>query len=219
MKITRVKICGIKRREDLDICLASGADAVGFLVGQKHNSEDFISAELAREMIVSLPPFISSVLVTHLEDKQEIVDLAKKILVNTIQLHGNSSPEDTSFIREKLPNIKLYKSIHVEGEETLKEVEKWDNCVDAIILDTAIKSEGKVGGTGKVHNWDVSEMIVQKSNVPVILAGGLNPENVRSAIEKVKPFAVDVNSGTKGDDGYKDTNKVINFIKNAKNIS
>lgn len=214
----RVKICGNKRLEDALEGVKAGADALGFLVGQVHTSSDFISKETAREIIEKLPPFVSTVLVTHLDDAEEIISLAAFTKVSTIQLHGDSIVDDMLLFRKKLPNIKLYKTIHVEDRSAISTASEWDNHVDAILLDTISKSENKVGGTGKTHDWSVSANIVKSLKIPVILAGGLNPENVQDAIRAVKPFAVDVNSGTKGPDGFKDFAKLHSFIKNAKSF-
>ena len=214
----RVKICGNKRLEDAIEGVRAGADALGFLVGQVHVSTDFISKEVAREIIEKLPPYVSTVLVTHLTNAEEIISLAAFTKVSTIQLHGESIVGDISLFRKKLPNIKLYKTIHVEDRSAISTASEWNNHVDAILLDTISKSENKVGGTGKTHDWSVSAEVVKSLNIPVILAGGLNADNVRSAIEAVKPFAVDVNSGTKGTDGYKDFAKVNAFVQNAKSL-
>jgi phosphoribosylanthranilate isomerase len=215
----RVKICGNKRLEDALEGVKAGADALGFLVGQVHVSSDFISKEAAREIIEKLPPFISTVLVTHLSDVEGIISLAAFTRVSTVQLHGESKVDDILVLREHLPNIKLYKTIHVEDRSAISLASEWDDCVDAILLDTISKTEQKVGGTGKPHDWSVSAEIVRLLHVPVILAGGLDPDNIQDAIKAVQPFAVDVNSGTKGPDGYKDFVKPHTFVEKARQIT
>jgi phosphoribosylanthranilate isomerase len=214
--MVRVKICGNKRLEDALEGVKAGADALGFLIGQVHASPDFISKEAAREIIEKLPPFISTVLVTHLSDAEDIISLADFTKVSTVQLHGESKVDDIFVLREHLPNIKLYKTIHVENRSAISLAREWDNCVDAILLDTICRAEQKVGGTGKPHDWSISSEIVRSLHLPVILAGGLDPDNVQDAIKAVQPFAVDVNSGTKGPDGYKDSVKLHTFVENAK---
>ena len=212
----RVKICGNKRLEDALEGVKAGAEALGFLVGQVHVSSDFISKEAAREIVEKLPPFISTVLVTHLSDVEEIISLARFTKVSTVQLHGESTVDDIPRLREKLPNLEWYKTIHVEDRSAISLARAWDHRVDAILLDTISKAENKVGGTGKPHDWKISAEIVKSLHIPVILAGGLNPDNVREAITAVQPFAVDVNSGTKGPDGFKDFARLHSFIQNAK---
>jgi len=214
--MVRVKICGNKRLEDALEGVKAGAEALDFLVGQVHASSDFISKEAAREIIEKIPPLISTVLVTHLSDAEEIISLAAFTKVSTVQLHGQSKVDDISVLRGHLPNIKLYKTIHVEDRSAISLASEWDNCADAILLDTISKAEKKVGGTGKPHDWSISAEIVRSVHIPVILAGGLDPDNVQNAIKAVQPFAVDVNSGTKGPDGYKDFAKLYTFVENAK---
>ena len=212
----KVKICGIKRIEDALAAISYGADAIGLLVGQEHTSDDFIDDELAKSIVEALPPFCSSVMVTHLTDVPKIIELASKIGVTTIQLHGYSKPSDVNDIKIALPYIKIYKAIHITGEDSVDIGKDFLPFVDAVLLDTTNLSTGQVGGTGITHDWSISKKIVQEYNKPVILAGGLTPDNVADAIKYVMPFGVDVNSGIKGADGYKDKDKLNDFIGNAK---
>ena len=212
----RVKICGIKKTEDALKAIEQGADAIGLLVGQVHTSNDFISKESAKSIVSGLPPFCSSVLVTHLENNNEIIALAQYIGATTIQLHGDSTPKDAFFIKKELPYIKLIKSLHIINKKSIEDGRKFIDAVDAILLDTVNPNTGQVGGTGKTHDWKISREIVESYNIPIILAGGLNPENIEQAIKEVQPFGVDANSGTKGDDGYKDYRKLKDFIRKAK---
>lgn len=212
----RVKICGIKNIKEAKLAISLGSDAIGLLVGQQHASNDFIDGEQAKKIVNELPPFCSTVLVTHLEENEEIIDLAKYIGVSTIQLHGDSSPESAQYIKKRIPNIKLIKSLHVINETSIEYGRKYLDVIDAILLDTINKETGQVGGTGKTHDWHLSKQIVLSYNKPVILAGGLNTDNIVEAIQAVRPFGVDVNSGTKGENGYRDSIKMYNFIKLAK---
>jgi len=206
--MVKVKICGIKRTEDALAAVRFGADAIGLLVGQRHAATDFITADEATAIVKALPPFCSSVLVTHLDRAEEIVPLARSIGVTTIQLHGDSSPEDARAIRENLPHLKLIKAVHVTDAESIEVARRYADSVDAILLDTVNVATDQVGGTGMTHDWGISRRIVETAGLPVILAGGLNPDNVTAAIEAVRPFGVDVNSGTKGPDGFKDMAKL-----------
>lgn len=217
MKV-RVKICGNKRLKDALQAIALGADAVGLLVGQVHTSRDFIAPELAQSIVQKLPVFCSSVLVTQIIDVHEIIDLVKFVGANTLQLHGESASDDVAQIKQALPYIKIIKSIHVIDETSIKDGKKYIGIVDGILLDSINKATGQVGGTGKTHDWTISKKIVKEYKIPVILAGGLTPENVEEAINFVRPFAVDVNSGVKNEKGYKDYKKLESFIKNAKGV-
>ena len=212
----RVKICGIKKVEDALKAIEYGADAIGLLVGQTHASKDFISKELAKEIVDSLPPFVSTVMVTHMTDVQTIIDFASFIGVSTIQLHGESNINDIRQIKNELRNVKIVKSIHVVDESSIYTGAEFLGYADAVLLDTMNKGTDQIGGTGITHDWNISKMIVESYKIPIILAGGLNPDNIEEAVNKVKPYAVDVNSGVKGEDGFKDYEKLKKFIQKAK---
>ncbi|HTL54869.1 MAG TPA: phosphoribosylanthranilate isomerase [Candidatus Limnocylindrales bacterium] len=215
--MVKVKICGITNLEDAFAAITCGADAIGFLVGQVHPSRSvFISAEVARGIAAKLPPFCSTVLVTHLSRPAAIMQAARVARVTTIQLHGETEPDEAETIRRRLPNVKVYKAVHVLDERALAEARRFLGKVDGIVLDTAVKETGQVGGTGQPHDWRISRRIVQSVKLPVILAGGLNPGNVRQAIRLVRPYAVDVNSGVSTPDGTKDIRKLRLFIERAK---
>jgi phosphoribosylanthranilate isomerase len=218
--MVKVKICGITTLEDARQAIALGADALGFLVGKVHPSTGgFITAEKAREIIENLPPFCSTVLVTHLSRPREVLDTARAMAVNTIQLHGDTSPKEALEIQAALPSVKLYRVIHVFDEGAVSEAKAFEGAVDGIILDTAVKETGQVGGTGKTHDWGISRKIVEEVSLPVILAGGLTPENVREAIERVGPYAVDVHSGVTHPGGGKDYERMKSFIERAKSVA
>lgn len=212
----KVKICGIKRLEDTLLAISYGADALGFLVGQKHASPDFIEKDIAKSIIAKLPPFCPSVLVTHLENASEITTLASYLGVSTVQLHGDTTPEGAKEIKDKLPYIKIYKAIHVVDEVSIEKGKEYLPYVDAILPDTFNAKTDQVGGTGLTHDWSISREMAKEYDKPLILAGGLNPDNVAEAIKYVRPYAVDANSGTKGIDGYKDPVKLKLFIERAK---
>jgi phosphoribosylanthranilate isomerase len=212
----RIKVCGIKRVEDAIMAAYCGADAVGLVVGQRHNSDDFINKHLAQKIVKECPPYISPVLVTELDDAEEIYNLANEIGVTSIQLHSDCTVDSIISLRKALPYIKIIKNFHVNGSEVIQAMKPFEPVVDAFILDTLDLANDKVGGTGLVHDWNISRKVVQEVSKPVILAGGLTPENVGEAIWFVKPYGVDASSGLKASDGFKDKTKVINFISRAK---
>jgi phosphoribosylanthranilate isomerase len=215
MSVTRVKICGIKSVEDARLAVEFGADAIGLLVGQLHNSPDFITPEQAKHIVGEMPPFVSTVLVTHLHDREKIAELVTDVCPSTLQLHGKSRPADTRFLRQQFPQLKISKALHANAEGVEDEAETWVKYVDAILLDTSSPETDQVGGTGRTHDWAVSAHMVGTLRKPVILAGGLTPGNVANAIAKVRPFAVDVNSGIKNAAGFKDPEKLRRFIEIA----
>jgi len=212
----RVKICGIKSVKDANRAVEYGADAIGLLVGRMHPSKDFITKELAKKIVDSILPFCSTVMVTHLRDTNEIIKLVKHIGVNTIQLHGGSTIIEIKKIRKSLHNVKLYRTFHVFDKNVLDKVKKFERHIDAVLLDSLNIKTGQVGGTGKIHDWNLSRKVVKISQKPVILAGGLNLSNVEKAIKQVKPFGIDVNSGVKNKKGMKDYNKLKKFISVTK---
>src|SRR6059058_3849245 len=214
-----VKICGIRRHEDALIAAELGADAIGLLVGQRHNSPDFISAAVAREISRTLPPSVETVLVTHITEVDEIERLLRQsgITAVQVQLHSEITADSVANLRTRFPDLKVFKSVHVISAESVRYPEGFSKVVDGFVLDTINVATDQVGGTGKTHDWSISRKIVERfPDIPIILAGGLNSKNVRSAIESVHPFGVDVNSGTKGSDGFKDARKMREFIREAK---
>ena len=212
-----VKICGIRRHEDALKAAELGADAIGLLVGQRHNSPDFISAAVARDISRALPPSVEAVLVTHIEEIDELERLVQQSGITTVQLHSEIAPSSVERLRGRLPHLKIFKSINIISADSVAYPEAFEKLVDGFVLDSINPATNQVGGTGKTHDWSVSRQIVMRyPEVPIILAGGLNSENVRSAIECVRPFGVDVNSGTKAADGFKDPRKIEAFIIQAK---
>ena len=214
-----VKICGIRRHEDALIAAELGADAIGLLVGQRHNSPDFISAAVAREISRTLPPSVEAVLVTHITEVDEIDRLLRQSGIRAVQLHSEITADSIANLRTRFPDLKVFKSVHVISAESVRYPEGFSKVVDGFVLDTINVATDQVGGTGNIHDWSISQKIVERfPDIPIILAGGLNSKNVRSAIESVHPFGVDVNSGTKGSDGFKDTRKMREFIREAKRL-
>jgi len=214
-----VKICGIRRHEDALIAAELGADAIGLLVGQRHNSPDFISAAVAREISRTLPPSVEAVLVTHITEVDEIERLLRQSGITAVQLHSEITADSVANLRARFPDLKVFKSVHVISAESVRYPEGFSKVVDGFVLDTINVATDQVGGTGNIHDWSISQKIVERfPDIPIILAGGLNSKNVRSAIESVHPFGVDVNSGTKGSDGFKDARKMREFIREAKRL-
>jgi phosphoribosylanthranilate isomerase len=215
-----VKICGIRRQEDALIAAELGADAIGLLVGQRHNSPDFISPAVAKDIARALPPSVKAVLVTHIEEIDELERLLQQSEITTIQLHSGIAPSSVERLRGRVPSLKIFKSVNIISADSVSYPEAFEKLVDGFVLDSINLATGQVGGTGKTHDWSVSRQIVTRyPEVPIILAGGLNSENVRSAIEQVRPFGVDVNSGTKAPDGFKDPQKMEAFIAQAKRFA
>jgi phosphoribosylanthranilate isomerase len=214
--MVRVKVSGIRRIEDAFSAIRWGADAIAVGVGQRFPSRDFIETTLAAEIVRQLPPLITKVLVTHLNKASEILGLTDQIGVNAVQIHGEIAVMELIALREQRPHLALYKSFHIVDEASLEYGMPYYKHVDAFVLDSLDIETGAIGGTGQVHDWAISRRVVSRYPTPVILAGGLTPENVREALDTVRPYAVDVNSGLRDDTGYKCHTKIHTFIASAK---
>ena len=194
MQKVRVKICGLTRLEDALLAVSLGAHALGLIFFKK--SPRYVSPEAARNIIQSLPPFVQTVGVFVNERAEVIREIAQFCSLNLIQLHGDESPDFC--VELGLPCIKAFR---IKGEESLKRLSSYKGKVKAWLLDTYKK--GLPGGTGKTFNWDLA-IKAKTYGVPIILAGGLWPDNIEAAIKTVQPYAVDVNSGVEVSPGVKD---------------
>ncbi|HJJ50638.1 MAG TPA: phosphoribosylanthranilate isomerase [Methanocorpusculum sp.] len=208
----KCKICGTGSFADLKCAVDAGADAIGFLMGITHKTQDAVSPEEASAMIKTLPPFIEPVAVTHLQEADSIIDIVQRSRCTTLQIQNTISFEDVAMIQDVLPHIRIIKAVHVMDTSAIKTAEEVTAYADAIILDT--RTPERLGGTGLTHDWSISAKIVQASNIPVILAGGLTPENVATAIHQVQPYAVDVHTGVKRNN-VRDAEKTKAFVEAA----
>ena|SRR3989338_1728644 len=215
--MTQVKICGITNLEDAIYAADCGADVLGFIFYPK--SPRFIEKTKTKEIISKLPPFITTVGVFVNHKIDDVINTVRECNLNIVQLHGDESPDYCSKIPLSSPfnkggvgGIKVIKAIRVRDEDSLK---KMADCrVDAFLLDS--HSENSYGGTGKIFSWDLA--IKAKGYGRIILSGGLTPDNVKEAIEKVKPYGVDVSSGVEEKAGKKDEEKVREFIKRVRSL-
>lgn len=184
------------------MAVEAGADALGFVFFKE--SPRHISHDKAREIIRKVPAFVSTVGVFVNEPDWRIDEVMRLTGLDVAQLHGDESPEECCKFR------RVIKAIRVEKLTDLDPLSKYD--VSAFLLDTY--SKGSYGGTGRVFNWEIALEAKKYGNI--ILAGGLNPDNVAEAVKYVEPFAVDVSSGVEADKGKKDPGKVREFIRRAR---
>ncbi len=194
----RVKICCIDSLEEAGMAIRFGASALG-LVGHMPSGPGIISDDLIAEIARSVPPPVGTFLLTSETDAQAVIQHQKKVGTNTVQIVDALQSGTYSEIRQALGGVKLVQVIHVTGGESVDEAQRIAPEVDAILLDSgnpnlAVK---ELGGTGRTHNWALSRRIVESVRVPVFLAGGLRPENVRAAIESVQPVGLDLCSGVR----------------------
>jgi phosphoribosylanthranilate isomerase len=213
--MTRIKICCIASIEEAKMAINCGASALG-LVSKMPSGPGVISEELISNIAESIPPGISSFLLTSLQNVDEIIQQQKYCKTNTIQLCDRLIEGTHLELKNTLPGIKIVQVIHVNDEDSILEAIDVSNYVDAILLDSGNqKLDVKVlGGTGKTHDWTISKKIVESVNVPVFLAGGLNSENVLDAIQQVRPFGVDICSGVRTN-GKLDKSKLKQFVVNV----
>lgn len=209
----RIKICCISSVTEAQTAISFGADAIG-LVGKMPSGQGVITDELICSITKSVPPPVATFLLTSETSSGGIVNHHRKVNTNTIQIVDALKLGSYLDIREKLPNVKIVQVIHVLDERSIDEAIQISEKVDALLLDSgnpnlAVK---ELGGTGRTHNWSLSRKIVEKSTVPVFLAGGLNADNVREAIDIVQPFGVDVCSGVRTECKL-DERKLEAFIK------
>lgn len=194
-----------------------GVDFLGFPLRINVHDED-ISEEGAGKIIRSLLPPHFGVLITYLSTARDITSLCETLGASIVQLHGQVAPAELVRIREARPLLRVIKSIVIrEGAELPTGViDMMGDFVDAFILDTFDPATGASGATGKTHDWQLSRRIVEYSPHPVILAGGLTPENVGTAIRQVRPAGVDVHTGVENADGRKDRGRVQAFVARAR---
>jgi phosphoribosylanthranilate isomerase len=208
--MTRVKICGLTSEADRDAAVAAGADAIGVLVDVSGESPREISADRAADLVAGLPPFVTSVLVTMPDSVEAAVSLRQRVGADAIQVHGTLSPAEVGELHERSDADVLVAT----GPE---DASAYAPVADAVLVDSLDESGG--GGTGETHDWNRSRDLVVDLSVPVMLAGGLTPENVGEAVKRVDPYAVDTASGVEQTGGRKDHEAVRAFVARAREVS
>ncbi len=206
--MVKIKICGITHKSDAFMAVEMGVDALGFIFAP---SERGIHPEKAREIIRSLPPFVQTVGVFVNEKPARIHDLIAFCGLDLVQLHGDEPPQMCNLFMPR-----CVKAIRVRSRSSLRGIESYTGKVRALLLDTY--SEEKRGGTGITFNWDLTAE-VKKAGIPIILAGGLHPNNIKEAIFTVRPFAVDINSGVEEKPGKKSRLLMEEMIKKITQVN
>lgn len=203
MADTRVKVCGITSVDDALGVVQAGADALGFVFYEK--SPRNVAPQQVAAIVSALPPFITTVGLFVNTEPEEISRIMAQTGLQVVQLHGDESPEQCH-----IKNYPIIKALRVRDETSLRYFEAFP--VSAILLDAW--SDGQYGGTGRQFDWQLLRQV--RCDKPVILAGGLTPDNVRMAIRQVTPYAVDVSSGVECSPGHKDMDLVTQFIQQVK---
>ncbi|WP_462323529.1 phosphoribosylanthranilate isomerase [Desulfoplanes sp.] len=212
-----VQIAGVRSREEAMALAACNVTHIGFPLCLDYHEED-MDAPTVRSVVAKLPEKVTGVLITYLKKAEKIIGLSGYLGVGSVQLHGRVSMYELARIRRECPRMYIIKSLII-GDDSLENlpgtIASYGRFVDAFLTDTYDVSSGASGATGKVHDWNISKKIVDMSPVPVILAGGLTPENVRLGIEFVRPFGVDAHTGVEGSSGTKDPSLVRSFVREA----
>jgi phosphoribosylanthranilate isomerase len=194
----RVKICCIASVEEARAAIRAGASALG-LVSSMPSGPGVITEALIAEIAAAVPPPIATFLLTCGQDTGDIIAQQRRCRTNTVQLCDRLTSGSYADLRGAMPGVSLVQVIHVTGEESLEEALSVAPHVDALLLDSGNQSlmVKELGGTGRVHDWSVSRRIREQVRIPIFLAGGLRPENVREAIQQVGPFGLDLCSGVR----------------------
>ena len=212
-----IQVAGVIDEAETDMLRQCGVMYLGFPLRLPVNREDISEADAAT-IIRRLRPPTFGVLITYLDSATDIADFCAFLGAPVVQLHGAIEVDELARLKVIAPELLVIKSLVVglHTEAALASmVDQLSSFVDGFITDTYDPMTRASGATGKIHDWNISRRLVELSNRPVILAGGLDPENVRSAILEVKPAGVDSHTGVENDDGRKCRDKVERFLAEA----
>ena len=209
----RVKICGLMRQRDVEVAVNQGADAVGFVVATPISRRN-LRVEKAKKLIERVPVFTSSVAVTAASDPKTLENIVKRLNPDALQLH-RYDPRIIDNIRNSNPGLSIILATPIHDSGSILNLESIIESSDAIMAETP--NQFRIGGTGRTHNWQVTKQLRRRIHPhPLILAGGLTPRNVKSAIEIVRPYGVDVSTGVEDKPGAKNHRKMKEFIEKAR---
>lgn len=218
MKKVKVKICCINSIEEAELAISLGAAAIG-LVSEMPSGPGVIGEESITEISNYAFGKVNTFLLTSKQDVDSVIKQLKKFKINTVQIVDKLNNGCYTDIKLALPNIKIVQVLHVNNNETIDEARAIENEVDAILLDSGndkLKVK-ELGGTGRIHDWSISRRIMESVNIPIYLAGGLNPNNVAEAVKTVNPYSVDVCSGVRTN-GKLDKEKLTIFFNSLNSI-
>ncbi len=212
---TRVKVCCIETPEAAALAIRHGADALG-LVGPMPSGTGIVELEVAARIAGSVPPPVATFLLSSATEPEELLAQCRLVAPTALQIVDEVDPSAYALLRRELPALRLVQVVHVTSEDTVAEALAIATLVDALLLDSGSPDAPVrlLGGTGKVHDWAISQQIAEDAPVPVFLAGGLTPDNVGDAIACVRPFAVDLCTGLRTE-GALDEAKLAAFMRSV----
>jgi phosphoribosylanthranilate isomerase len=199
----RIKICGFTNKEDLQVAIQAGVDAIGLVFYPP--SPRSVTLEQGAQLVADLPPFVTVTGLFVNASREEIATACALCKLDIIQLHGDETPKDCL----DLPR-RVIKAARILTQEDFNGLDKYP--VSGLLLDAKIK--GLYGGSGESFDWSL--LSSYHAPAPLILAGGLNPDNVAQAVSQVQPYGVDVSTGVESTPGKKDQTKIIRFIQEVK---
>ncbi len=210
--ICRVKICCIQSVKEAHLAIEYGAAALG-LVSAMPSGPGVISEDTIAEIVKRVAPPVSTFLLTSATEAENIIRQHRKVNTDVLQLVDRVPSDTYKMLRQALPGVKLVQVVHVKDRTSVEEARAVEAYVDALLLDSGNPNADtkELGGTGRIHDWQISRKINEAVRTPVFLAGGLKPENVKDAIDKVQPFAVDICSGVRTN-GRLDAFKLNKFM-------
>jgi phosphoribosylanthranilate isomerase len=210
--MTRFKICCIQDRGEARLAVEQGAYALG-LVSRMPSGPGPIPENRIAEIAAGVPPGIGTFLLTCKRDPAMLIEQQNRCRTGVLQLCAQMEGRYYESLRKGLPGVALVQVVHITGEEALEQARAAAMHADALLLDSGDPEAPvpELGGTGRTHDWRISRRIRQRVHVPILLAGGLTPANVASAIREVRPFAVDVCSGVRTD-GKLDAEKLRAYV-------
>ena len=213
-----IQVAGIRDAAEAGMLVRAGVSQIAFPLGPGVLEPDLPEGDAAR-IAAALGPAVRTILITYRNDARAIAVDCERIGVDGVQLHGPIAAEEVALLKRLHPELFIIRSLIVgkkTSDETAREMAACIPFVDAFLTDTLDPQSGRSGATGKIHDWEVSRRLAEISPRPLILAGGLNPGNVREAIRRVQPAGVDAHTGLEGPAGRKDAARVAAFVAEAR---
>ncbi|MFB6128475.1 MAG: phosphoribosylanthranilate isomerase [Halorhabdus sp.] len=205
--MTRVKVCGHTRTKDVRTSVDAGVDAIGVISRVPVDTPREVAPERATTLLDAVPPLVAGVLVTMPETVEAAQELVAATDPDAVQVHGTLDPAQVADLAAAIPQSVLVALDHDA------DLDAYAAVADGLVVDSLDEDGG--GGTGRTHDWDRTAAVVEALDVPVLLAGGLTPDNVADAVETVRPFGVDTASGVEREGGIKDHDAIERFVERA----